>query len=91
MHRRTRPIVAVVSLALAASATALAGGGHWQHSKGRPSVTPPPWSHGHCKDGSKPPCKVGHHRHGHDGDGDGKNDRRDREGKGGKGSRHGRG
>jgi hypothetical protein len=63
MHRRSRTALTVISFALAGSATAVAGSKSWDHSPGRPSVTPPPWSHGHCKDGKLPPCKVGHDDH----------------------------
>lgn len=84
MHRRSRTVVAVLSLALAGSATAVAGSGHWHNTPGRPSVTPPPWSNGHCKDGQRPPCRVGHD----DDHGKGENGKDDHDGK--SGSRRGK-
>ena len=66
MHRRSRTVVAVMSLALASSATAVAAADHWHHGPGRPSTTPPP--HVECPNGGRPPCKVGHDDdHGHKG------------------------
>jgi hypothetical protein len=52
-----------VAAALSLSATALAAGNgiSGDHSPGRPSVTPPPWSHGHCGHTDlRPPCNIKH-------------------------------
>ena len=67
IKRPRRPLLLAVAAALSLGGTAYAEhGGH--EGQGRPSVTPPPHSHGHCKDGTKPPCKHGHGHgaeHGH--------------------------
>jgi hypothetical protein len=68
IKRPRKPLLLAVAAALCLGGTAYAEHGGYD-GFGRPSVTPPPHSHGHCKDGSKPPCKIGgagHGTHGYD-------------------------
>jgi hypothetical protein len=59
LRRRPLLLLTAAALALSGSGYAATGGVHGPQSPGRPSVTPPPWSQGHCgQNGGRPPCNT---------------------------------